>query len=114
MLIMHAAIELVSRFKLPRPQLRRERVEHGFLNRTFERARAGLLVVAFAGEQLLRGGVHVEREILLREALFQSPEQDDHFAHLPTFSITQFCFKTKACIIRKRNLEPEKRRTETK
>ena len=66
--------DLFTRLKLSTKQLRRERVEQVFLNRAFERAGAELRVVAFAGEQLLRGGIHVEREILLREALFQSPE----------------------------------------
>ena len=37
--------------EFPRQQPRRERVEQMFLDRAFERARAELRVVAFAGEQ---------------------------------------------------------------
>jgi beta-galactosidase len=73
-------LDLVARLEFTRQQLGRERVEQMFLNRALERARAELRIVAFAGQQLLRGGVHVEREILLREALLQPAKLDVHDA----------------------------------
>ena len=49
-----------------------------FLNGAFERARAELRVVAFLGQQLLRSGVHVQRELLLCEAFLQLLQLDVH------------------------------------
>ena len=73
-------LDFIARLEFAFEQFHGERVEQVFLHRAFERARAELRVVAFAGQQFLRGGVHVEREILLREPLIQSPELDFHDA----------------------------------
>ena len=54
--VFHRHFDFVSRLELPFEQFHGERIQQLLLHGAFKRARAELLVVAFLGQQFLRGG----------------------------------------------------------
>ena len=66
---------IIPPLELTFEQFHGQRIQQLLLHGAFEGARAELRIAAFLRQQLFRGGVHVQPEILLCKPFFQSPEK---------------------------------------
>ena len=63
--VLRCRFDAITRLEAAFEQLRRERIEQVLLDRALERTRAELRIVAFLGQQRLRGLVEFQFQILL-------------------------------------------------